>query len=161
MLDFLLQLIGLVLLLAGLTVGYRLWIRPHDDYLNFQSRGLLLLILLTLMGGLIGSPFWWGDEARSFSWDTPALASRMLASAGLSFVVVSLMALSKPSHRRLRLVLILLFIYLFPLTIVILLFHLDRFDFSAPITYAFFAIVVLMDVATLWYLIRQPTMPSF
>jgi len=57
----------------------------------------------------------------------------------------------------LRLVLLLLFVYLFPLTIAILFFHLDRFDFSAPITYAFFAIVVLMDIATAWYLLRQPT----
>ncbi|MDX1617126.1 MAG: hypothetical protein R3300_22670 [Candidatus Promineifilaceae bacterium] len=157
MLDFLLQLFGLFLLLVGLAIGYRLWIRPHNDILNFQSRGLLLLILLTLMGGFVGSPFWWGDEARSFSWNTPALVSRMLASAGWSFVVVSFLALRRPSHRRLRLVLILLFVYLFPLTIAILLFHLDRFDFSAPITYAFFAIVILMDIASLWYLIRQPT----
>jgi hypothetical protein len=109
------------------------------------------------MGGLIGSPFWWADEVRSFSWDTPALASRMLAAAGWSFVVVSYLALRRPSHRRLRLVLLLLFVYLFPLTIMILLFHLDRFDFSAPITYAFFAIVVFMDIATAWYLLRQPT----
>jgi hypothetical protein len=81
----------------------------------------------------------------------------MLAAAGWSFVVVSYLALRRPSHRRLRLVLLLLFVYLFPLTIAILLFHLDRFDFSAPITYAFFAIVVLMDIATAWYLLRQPT----
>src|SRR5690606_17616664 len=53
-------------------------------------------------------------------------------------------------------ILLLLFVYLVPLTIAILLFHLDRFDFSAPITYAFFAIVIPMDIATVWYLLRQP-----
>ncbi len=157
MLDFLIQFFGLVLLMAGMALGYWRWIRPHESILNGQSRGLLLLVLLTLMGGLIGSPFWWADVARSFSWDTPPLASRMLAAAGWSFVVVSYLALHRASHRRLRLVLLLLFVYLFPLTIAILLFHLDRFDFSAPITYAFFAIVVFMDIATAWYLLRQPT----
>ena len=157
MLDFLLQLFGLVLLLAGISFGYWRWVRPHDDVLTVQSRGLLLLIILTLMGALVGSPFWWADEIRSFSWDTPALVSRMLAAAGWSFVVVSYLALRRPSHRRLRLVLLLLFVYLFPLTIAILLLHLDRFDFSAPITYAFFAIVVMMDIASAWYLLRQPT----
>jgi hypothetical protein len=113
-------------------------------------------MVLTMMGALVGSPFWWADDERSFSWNTPPLASRMLAAAGWSFVVVSYLALRRPSHRRLRLVLILLFVYLFPLTIAILLLHLDRFDQSAPITYGFFAIVVLMDVATAWYLVRQP-----
>ncbi len=156
MLDFFIQLFGLVLLIAGIVFGYWRWARPHESILNKQSRGLLLLTILTLMGGFVGSPFWWADELRSFSWDTPPLASRMLASAGWSFVVVCYLALRRPSRRRLRLVLLLLFVYLFPLTIAILLFHLDRFDFAAPITYAFFAIVVLMDVATGWYLLRQP-----
>lgn len=156
MLDFLIQLFGLILLLAGIAFGYYRWARPHEAVLTAQGRGLLLLTILTLMGGFVGSPFWWADEVRSFSWDTPPLASRMLASAGWSFVVVSYLALRRPSRQRLRLVLLLLFVYLFPLTIAILLFHLDRFDFGAPITYAFFAIVVLMDVATGWYLFRQP-----
>lgn len=157
MLDFLIQCFGLVLLTAGMAFGYWRWVRPHEGILNGQSRGLLLLVLLTLMGGLIGSPFWWADEARSFSWDTPPLASRMLAAAGWSFVVVSYYALHRASHQRLRLVLLLLFVYLFPLTIAALLFHRSRFDFSAPITYAFFVIVVFMDIATAWYLLRQPT----
>jgi hypothetical protein len=81
----------------------------------------------------------------------------MLAAASWSFVVVAYMALRRPSYRRLRLVLLLVFVYLFPLTIAILLFHVDRFDFSAGVTYVFFIIVVSMDVASAWYLLRQPT----
>lgn len=158
--DFLIQLSGLLLLIAGLAAGYWHWIRPRRHTLTIAAQGLLLLTILTLMGGFIGSPFWWADEIRSFSWDTPPLASRMLASAGWSFVVVCYLALQKPTRQRLRLVLLLLFVYLFPLTIAILLFHLDRFDFSAPITYAFFAIVLLMVISTGGYLWRQPTILS-
>lgn len=152
----LVQVLGLGLLFVGLWLGYRQWIQPREATLNFQSRGLLLLMVVTLMGGFIGSPFWWMDQPWSFSWDLPPLASRMLGSAGWSFFVLCLLALQHPSHRRLRLVLITLFVYLAPLAIVIVLFHLDRFDPAAPITYGFFAIVIPMVVADIWYLMRQP-----
>lgn len=140
MLDLLLQLLGLALLIGGLWWGYRRWIAPRQQSLDLRSKGLLLLIILTLMGGFFGSPFWWLDEARSFAWDLPALASRMLAAAGWSFVVATAMALEQPTTGRLRLALLLLITYLGPLVVAILFFHLERFDFSAPITYAFFAI---------------------
>jgi hypothetical protein len=156
MADLLLQILGLVFLLSGLGIGYFYWIRPLENRIDFQGRGLLLLVLLTLTGGFVGSPFWWADQERSFSWDLPPLASRMLASAGWSFVVVCFLALQRPSYRRVRLVLILLFVYLAPLALATFLFHLDRFDPAAPITYAFFAIVFLMVVSTAWYLYRQP-----
>ena len=154
--DLLLQVFGLVLLLAGTGFGYWRWIKPHDDALDVQGKGLLLLVILMVVGGFVGSPFWWADEARSFSWDLPLLASRMLAAAGWSFVVVGVAVLERPTYRRLRLVLLLLFVYLFPLAIAAPLFHRERFDPSAPITYAFFAIVILMLVSTAWYLLRQP-----
>lgn len=154
--DVLVQLLGLVILLGGLWFGYRQWIRPHNTTSTLEGRGLLLLVVLTLMGGFIGSPFWWTDQPLSFSWDLPPLASRMLGAAGWSFFAVCLIALRRPTYRRLRLVLILLFIYLTPLALAIVAFHLDRFDFSAPITYAFFAIVIVMMLVTAWYLVRQP-----
>ena len=93
MIDFLIQLFGLILLLTGMGFGYWRWVRPREPGLTWPARGLLMLTIMTLMGGFIGSPFWWADEARSFSWDTPPLASRMLAAAGWSFVVVCYLAL--------------------------------------------------------------------
>lgn len=155
--EILFQIVGLLLLLAGLRLGYARWIRRYPaGSLQWQTKGLLLLVILTLAGGLIGSPFWWIDEARSFSWDLPPLASRMLAAAGWAFAVVCWLVLEQPTDRRLRLVLLLLFVYLAPLALAAPLFHWERFDPAAPITYAFFVIVALMTLSTLWYLLRQP-----
>ena len=154
--NLLLQIFGLVLLGLGLIVGYWRWIRPRREHLDRWGQGLFLLVILTLMGGFIGSPFWWADEPLSFSWDLPLLASRMLASEGFSFVVVCWLVLERPGDRRLRLVLLLLFIYLAPLAVAAPLFHLDRFDWAAPITYAFFGIVLTMVFSTLFFLLRQP-----
>ena len=155
MFDLLLQLLGLGLLLGGVSWGYEHWIRPHT-HLSLAGRGLLLLVILTGMGGLIGSPFWWLDEPRSFSWDLPPLAGRMLASAGWAFMVASWLALKRPTYGRIRLLLLLLFIYLAPLVVAMFVFHLDRFDFAAPITYAFIIIAGGMSVTTVGYLIWQP-----
>jgi hypothetical protein len=155
-LELLLQIFGLVLLGVGLVFGYWRWIRPRRAQLDGAGRGLLMLVIITLMGGFIGSPFWWADEPLSFSWDLPLLASRMLASAGWSFFVICLLVLERPTYRRLRLILILLFVYLTPLALAAVLFHLDRFDGSAPITYAFFGIVGVMVLTMGRYLLRQP-----
>lgn len=154
--NLLLQIFGLVLLIAGVYVGYHQWIMPHRDELDWRGVGLMLLIVLMLMGGFIGSPFWWLDEARSFSWDLPPLASRMLAAAGWSFFVLGVLVLAHPTDRRLRLAVLLLFVYLVPLAVAAPLFHLDRFDFSEPIVIAFFGIVILMVAGTLYFLLRQP-----
>lgn len=151
------QIFALILLVAAIWFGTRHWIRPHAATITLAGRGLLLLVIATLAGGFIGSPFWWNDFPLSFSWDLPPFASRMLAAAGWSFFVVTWLALRRPTYRRLRLILLLLFVYLVPLAVLIVLFHLDRFDFSAPITYGFFAIAVPMGLATTWYLLRQPT----
>jgi hypothetical protein len=136
--------------------GYHLWIRPHHATLTRSGRGLLFLLVATLMGGFIGSPFWWTDQPWSFAWNLPPLASRMLAAAGWAFFAVTLLALHRPTYRRLRLMVLLIFVYLAPLGIAVLIYHLDRFDFGAPITYAFFAIAISMAVAATFYLLRQP-----
>jgi hypothetical protein len=150
------QIFALILLFAAIWFGAWRWIRPHAATITLAGRGLLLLVIATLTGGFIGSPFWWMDLPSSFSWDLPPFASRMLAAAGWSFFVVSWLALRRPTYRRLRLILLLLFVYLVPLGMLILLFHLDRFDFSAPITYGFFAIAIPMGLAATGYLLRQP-----
>ena len=147
------QLAGLGLLLAGLGLGDWLWIRPYRP-LTLHQWGALMLVLLTGMGGLIGSPFWWFDEPLSFSWDLPPLASRMLAAAGWTFALAAFLALRRPTRERIRLIMIMLFVYLAPLAAGILLFHLDRFDWAAPITYAFFAIVLILVAGSTWQLVR-------
>jgi hypothetical protein len=119
---------------------------------------LLLLVILTMMGGIIGGFFWWFDVPGSFSWDLPPLASRMLAAAAFSFAVVTALVLEQPIPRRLRLALVLLAVYLLPLLVAVPLFHLDRFDPRAPITYAFFLIVGLMTTSTFWFLARPPAL---
>jgi hypothetical protein len=86
----------------------------------------------------------------------PPVASRMLASAGWAFGVATIAALRRPVPRRMRLVMLMLAAYLAPLLLTIPLFHLDRFDPSAPITYGFFALVLCITVAALWYLFQQP-----
>jgi hypothetical protein len=154
--GLLIQFLGLLALIGGSIRGYRIWVRPHEKDLTFQGRGMLLLLIVTLMGGMIGGVAWWFDDPRAFSWDLPPLASRMLGAAGWSFGMITFMALTRPAYQRIRLALLMLFTYLAPLLIVIPLFHLNRFDPSAPITYAFFALVIGLTIPALWYLVKQP-----
>ncbi|MEK6221190.1 MAG: hypothetical protein N2D54_02985, partial [Chloroflexota bacterium] len=148
-------ILGLLGLVTGVIIGYRKWIKPRTG-LSRQAQGLLLLLILTMMGGFLGSFGWWVDDPRTFSWDLPPLAGRMLASAGWAFAVACFMALGKPTHERVRLNLWMLFVYLTPLALAIFAFHLDYFDSRAPITYVFFLIVGMMISATSWYLYKQP-----
>jgi hypothetical protein len=151
----LVQFVGLFALLGLAAWGYQHWISPRRG-VGIQGKGMLLLCVVTLVGGLLGSTGWWIDDPRSFSWDLPPLASRMLASAGWAFGVAALAALHRPVPRRTRLVMLMLAVYLAPLLVAAPLFHLDRFDPAAPITYVFFALVLTMTVAALWYLFKQP-----
>jgi len=149
------QLPALAFLAAGLGLGHRRWIRPRRHQLDRRGASLLLLLVLASMAGFVGSPFWWFDVRQSFPWDLPPLASRMLAAAGLSLTVGAVMTLERPTRQRLRLYLILLAAYLVPLAVTVL-FHLDRFDYSAPITYGFFAAVAAVTVPSVVFLRRQP-----
>jgi hypothetical protein len=158
--TILLNAIGVLLLLVALGLGYWRWIYPRRAALDWQSTGLLLLLLLTLMGGFIGAPFWWANAQQAFSWRLPPLAGRMLAAAAWAFVVACVGALEKPTRQRVQLALTLVAVYLVPLLPTILLFHLDRFNFGAVITYEFFLVVVVMSVASIWYLLRQPDIPG-
>jgi hypothetical protein len=80
------QVFAAILLGSVMWLAYRKFVKPYAASLDFQQRGAVLLILLALAGGFVGSPFWWLDEPRSFAWDLPPLAGRMLASAGLIWV---------------------------------------------------------------------------
>lgn len=147
------QMVGLVLLLAGIGWGYR-WATHKRGPLHLAQQGILLLTLLTLTGGFVGAIPWWLDQASSFAWDLPPLASRLLAAAGWAFALACFRALRQPTKGHLRLIMLMLTIYLLPLALAILRFHLDRFVPDAPITYAFFAIVSTMTPAALWFLLR-------
>ena len=144
------QILGLLFLILGVGWGYRRWVRPHQ--VDNRQRSLLVLIILTLIGGFVGSFGWWLDVPASFAWDLPPLAARMLAAAGWSFAVACWLVLERPSIPRLHLIILMLFIYLAPLAIAIVLFHLDRFDWTAPISYAFFVLVVPMTAVTIYHL---------
>jgi len=155
MTDFMYQLISLMLLGGALWAGYQRWIRPRP--LDRKQQGMLFLILLTGLGGAIGAFFWWWDVEQSFAWDLPPLASRMLAAAGLAFAAVAVAVLERPTARRTRLVIWMLLVYLLPLALAVVLLHLDRFDAKAPITYAFFVIVVFMTCLAGWYTLYPST----
>ena len=73
-----LRLVQIALLVGAWIVGYLLWIRPRQTGLDLQSLGLLLLVLLTFAGGLIGGTFWWLNEPNSFGWRLPDLGARLL-----------------------------------------------------------------------------------
>lgn len=156
MAELALDILALLLLAVAFGLGYWRWIRPRVRGLSLSGTGLLLLLVATLSGGLLGSPFWWLDQKASFAWDLPPLASRMLAAAGLAFAVVAFRALEQPRYPHNRLVLLLLAVYLAPLFVAALLFHRDRFNFHAPITYGFVVIGGSMAAMALWYLWRQP-----
>ncbi|MEP6988154.1 MAG: hypothetical protein ABI970_21300, partial [Chloroflexota bacterium] len=138
--DIAIQVLGLLVFLAVIIGSYWRWVRPHN--INLETKGVLLLIIATMTGGLIGSSGWWFDVPQAFSWDLPPLASRMLAVAGWAFGAATFMTLQWPTLQRIRLVLLMLAIYLIPLALAIVFFHLNRFNPSAPITYAFFIIVM-------------------
>jgi hypothetical protein len=147
-----------ILLALCLASAYLIFIRPLGD-ISGETLALLVLVSLTAAGGLLGSPLWWLDEEDAFSWDLPPLASRMLAAAGIAFLVESLVVLRWPSEERLRLHLLLLAVYLGPLVIAIVLFHLDRFDWGEPITWSFFLIAGTMTAGCMYFLLRMPEAP--
>ena len=148
--------LAMIVLLVCEWLGYRRWIRPHAARLTLQGKLLLLLVILTLAGGFIGPFSWWFSVPDSFAWAPPPLAGRMLATAGWCFALIAFVTLQRPTQRRVRLFLIALAIYMAPLVVAILLFHLDRLDFAAPITYPFLAVVTLLTVGPIGFLIRQP-----
>lgn len=155
MASTLLTLLAAALLIAGAAWGYRTWAAPNLVGASTPAKVLLGVMVVTVMVA-IGVPFWWLDLDQSFSWDLPPLASRMLAAAGLSFVVLGILVLRHPSHRRVRLVLVLLEVYLAPLSIAMAAFHIDRFDFGKLISYGFLVIAFGMTIVATYFLIRQP-----
>src|SRR4051794_28247372 len=112
--------IGGLLLAASLAFGYVLWIRPVESKLDLHTKGVMLLVLLTLAGAFWGALPWWQDEnEKTFSWDLPPLASRMLGAAAIAFVPAGVLALARPTPDKLRLNLVMIVVYLLPLVLAI------------------------------------------
>jgi hypothetical protein len=63
--GLLVQFLGLFALLGLAALGYRHWISNRQ--VGIQGKGMLLLSVVTLVGGLLGSIGWWIDDPRSFS----------------------------------------------------------------------------------------------
>ena len=152
--DSTLFAIAVVLLLVCLFVGFRRWGKSD---LGPTGEGPLakFVVISTAIGGLLGAPFWWLDLSPSFAWDLPPVASRMLAAAALAFGLAGIVVLERPSESRTRLYLTLIAVYLMPLTLVIVALHLDRLNFLAPVTYGFFAVVIVLSAGSLISLVRS------
>lgn len=108
-----------------------------------------ITLIATTVGGLIGAVFWWLDTEGSFAWNLPPLASRMLGAAATAFGIAGLFVLERPTAAHARLHSMMTAVYLAPLALAIVAFHLDRFDLSAPISWGFFAIVIMLIVTGL------------
>jgi len=152
------QLVGLALLLFAIWFGWWRWIRPYRKGLDRQGVGMLMLAVLAVTGGFLGSPFWWIDDPNSFSWTLPPLAGRLLGAAGFAFGVIGCYALEQKQQRLVRSYAVMIAVYLLPLVAAILLFHLDRFNWHAAITYAFFIIAGGMPASAVWHLARGTTL---
>ncbi|MBX3570076.1 MAG: hypothetical protein KF914_18580 [Rhizobiaceae bacterium] len=140
--------LAVVILLVALALGFRRWGR-RDLGPSGETLLARFVLISTAIGGLLGAPFWWFDLPPSFAWDLPPVASRMLAAAAAAFGVAGVLMLERPSEGRTRLYLLLIVIYLLPLALVAVGLHFDRFDFSMPVTYGFFAVVVVLTIGSL------------
>ena len=137
---------ALALLLAAMVPGRLVWKRRL--YLAGITGLPGWLIMSTTVGGFLGAPFWWFDLPASFAWDLPPLASRMLAAASLAFGLTGFFVLRRPAENLCRFYNTLIAVYLVPLTMAAVLFDRERFDFSLPVTYGFFAIVVVLSTGS-------------
>ncbi len=151
--------VSVVMLLVALAIGFVRWGR-RDAGVSGNGAVAKFVLVSTTVGGLLGAPFWWFDLPPSFAWDLPPVASRMLAAAAFAFGVTGIIALERPSNARTRLYLTLIAVYLIPLALAVLALHLDRFDFMAPVTYGFFAVVIVLSLGSVMLLMRGATDPA-
>lgn len=158
--DLLVQVAGFLLLCAMVLGGWLRWIKPYEATLDLQQKGLLALVILTIAGGAGGGVFWWMASPLSFSWQLPPLAFRMLGAAGFAFGITGFYVMHRRRALLIRAYIIMLAVYLVPLVGAILLYHLDRFNWHAPVTYAFFIISGGMAAAAIWFIACR-TMPPF
>ncbi|WP_146215580.1 hypothetical protein [Hoeflea marina] len=133
--------------MAGTAAGHVIWKRR----LNLAGITTLpgLLIISTTVGGFLAAPFWWFDLPASFAWDLPPLAARMLSAASLAFGVAGLLVLRRPEQGPCRFYNTMLAFCLVPLAMAAVIFDIERFDFGLPVTYGFFAVVLVLSTSSL------------
>jgi hypothetical protein len=136
--------IAAAVFMAALWLAWRRWWNALTDI----APPARLTLIVTTIGAAIGAPFWWADADASFAWNLPPLASRMLGAAAVAFAVAGLYALERPKPARASLHSLFTAVYLAPLAGAIILLHLDRFDFAAPITWGFFAAVAVLCITS-------------
>ena len=148
------QVIGLALLVLGMGLGEGILQRrmPMTGALQ-QAR---MLALLAGVGGLVGAAAWGQNLPYAFAWALPPMAARFLAVAAVAFGLVALRAAWIGTVGHLRMVAVMLLVYLGPFAGAVLFLHLDRFDPTSPVAYAFFGVVVCMVIAALLTMIRVP-----
>ncbi len=127
-------LAALLMIVAGF-LAHRRWRRAEVG----GGFARLVLIVVTV-GAILGAPMWWLGLPSAFPWILPPLAGRLLAAASIAFAVLGIAVLERPSPARVGLHALAVEVYLAPLVVVIVLRHLDRFDWARPVTWAFFAI---------------------
>lgn len=135
---------GLMFVLAFFGAGWWGW--PRLQGLSAATR---FTVIATATGGLIGALFWWQDLTPAFAWDLPPLASRLLGAAATAFGAGGVLVLLQPSAARAWLHDVMTAIYLLPLLAAVLLLHLDRFDYAAPVTWGFFVAVLAVGGASI------------
>ncbi len=145
--------VAVIVLLAAMAAAFVRWGRVAGE--GGGSPVGRFVLIATAVGGLIGAPFWWLDLQPSFAWDLPPLASRMLGVAALAFGVTGVVVLEHPSAARERLFHTLILVYLMPLALAAVFLHLDRFDFARPVTYGFFAVVIVLCAGSAIELSRE------
>lgn len=133
--------VALVLMAVAGWAAYRRW----RDARVGGGFARLVAIVLTI-GGALGAPLWWTGAPSAFPWALAPLAGRMLAAAAIAFAVLGVRVLERPTPARVGLFAIAAEVYLAPLVVVILAIHLDRFDFSRPVSWGFVAIAAFLVV---------------
>lgn len=144
---------ALALLLMAIAghLAYRRW-RGAEVGGGFAR---LVLIVLTI-GGALGAPLWWAGAPSAFPWALPPLAGRMLAAAAVAFAVLGVRVLERPTPARVGLQAIAAEVYLAPLVVAIVALHLERFDWSRPVSWGFFAIATFLAFGAARLVGRDP-----
>jgi hypothetical protein len=149
------QYTAFVILIVGMFVGNRILAKRERTPSAARAERV---VLLTMLGGFLGAPFWWSGDPDAFAWTLAPLAGRFLGAAGIAFGVACFMVLRKPDTRQYRLVGWMLAAYMAPLAVAIVLFHGNGLDMSKTASWGFVLIVTVLLIGSAWLLVTQKEM---